>query len=50
MADQAYLRDSILKPKDQIVEGYAPAMPSFEQALSAEELDNLVAYIASLSK
>lgn len=49
VVDDAYLRNSILHPASQIVEGYAPVMPSFEGRLNDEQLSNLVAYIRSLS-
>ncbi|PIQ63711.1 MAG: cytochrome c oxidase subunit II [Bacteroidetes bacterium CG12_big_fil_rev_8_21_14_0_65_60_17] len=46
-ADDSYIRNSILNPSSQVVEGYAPAMPPFS-ALSAQQVDGLVAYIKSL--
>ncbi len=50
MADDAYLRDSILEPKKQIVAGYKPVMPSFADAVSDADLTALVAYIKSLGQ
>lgn len=47
-ADEQYIRNSILNPQAQIVAGYDPVMPSFQNQLSAEELAQLVAYIRSL--
>jgi cytochrome c oxidase subunit 2 len=47
-ADENYITDSILEPNHQIVEGYKPLMPSFKDRLSAEQLQELVAYIKSL--
>ncbi|MEY3479964.1 MAG: hypothetical protein RIQ71_739 [Verrucomicrobiota bacterium] len=49
IVDDAYLRNSILRPASQVVEGYAPVMPPFEGKLDDEQLSNLVAYIRSLS-
>jgi cytochrome c oxidase subunit 2 len=49
VVDDAYLRNSILHPASQIVEGYAPVMPSFEGRLDDGQLSDLVAYIRSLS-
>lgn len=49
LVDDAYLRNSILHPASQVVEGFAPVMPSFEGKLDDEQLSNLVAYIRSLS-
>jgi cytochrome c oxidase subunit 2 len=49
LADEAYIRDSILNPGAQIVEGYQPIMPTFKGQVSEEQLVSLVAYIKSLS-
>lgn len=48
VADDAYIRDSILQPKKQVVAGYLPIMPSFAGAISDADLAKLVAYIKSL--
>jgi cytochrome c oxidase subunit 2 len=48
MADEAYIRDSILFPAKQIVAGYTNDMPSFNGRISEEELLELLAYIKSL--
>lgn len=48
VADEAYLRDSILNSTSKIVKGYAPAMPPYAAVLSEEQVDQLVAYIQSL--
>jgi cytochrome c oxidase subunit 2 len=50
VADDAYIRDSILEPRKQIVAGYKPIMPSFAGAISDGELAELVAYIKSLGQ
>jgi mono/diheme cytochrome c family protein len=47
VANDAYLRSSILNPTEQIVKGYPAAMPSFAH-LEPEQVDQLVAYIKSL--
>jgi mono/diheme cytochrome c family protein len=47
VANDAYLRSSILNPQEQIVKGYPAAMPSFAY-LEPEQVDQLVAYIKSL--
>jgi cytochrome c oxidase subunit 2 len=49
IADERYIRDSILNPKSQVVAGYAPLMPSFAGRVSEDELIRLVAYIKSLA-
>lgn len=45
VADDNYLRLSIVDPALQIVEGYPPLMPPQYTGLSSEELDALVAFI-----
>jgi cytochrome c oxidase subunit II len=49
-ADENYIRNSILNPASQIVEGYQPIMPTFKGQVTEDQLNNLVAYIKSLSK
>lgn len=49
VADDKYLRDSILLPRSQIVAGYAPVMPSFEGRIDEAKLLRLIAYIKSLA-
>jgi len=48
IADERYIRDSILKPRQQITAGYEPLMPSYEGKISEDELIKIVAYIKSL--
>jgi len=50
LVDDAYLRNSILHPASQVVEGYAPVMPAFEGKLDDQQISQLVAYIRSLSR
>jgi cytochrome c oxidase subunit 2 len=45
IADEAYLRDSILLPKRDVVAGYEPIMPSFQGQLDEDELAALVAFL-----
>jgi cytochrome c oxidase subunit 2 len=49
MADDQYIRNSILNPASQVVEGYQPIMPTFKGQVTDEQLNGLVAYIKSLS-
>ncbi len=49
IADDKYIRDSILLPKSQVVAGFAPLMPSFSGQIDEEELVKLIAYIKSLA-
>jgi cytochrome c oxidase subunit II len=48
IADDAYIRESILQPKAKIVAGYQPVMPTFQGLVSEEQILNLTAYIKSL--
>ena len=49
VADDQYIRNSILNPSSQIVEGYQPIMPTFKGQVTEEQLNALVAYIKSLT-
>jgi cytochrome c oxidase subunit 2 len=49
VADEGYIRDSILLPKKAVVAGYRPIMPTFEGRVSEEQLIQLIAYIKSLA-
>ena len=49
VADEAYLRESIVNPQAKLVEGYPPIMPTFQGLISEEGLLQLIAYIKSLS-
>jgi cytochrome c oxidase subunit II len=48
VADEAYIRESILQPKAKIVAGYQPVMPTFQGLVTEEQILNLTAYIKSL--
>ena len=45
IADEGYLRDSILLPKKDVAAGYAPIMPSFQGQLDEGELAALITYL-----
>jgi cytochrome c oxidase subunit 2 len=47
VADEAYLRDSILLPKKDVVAGFEPVMPSFQGQVDEDELSALVAFLKS---
>jgi len=49
-ADEAYLRNSILKPTSQVVAGYPSIMPAAYDFLAPEDIDALVEYIKSLGQ
>jgi cytochrome c oxidase subunit 2 len=48
IADDAYLRESILDPRARIVRGYEPLMPTFQGLVTEEQVMELIAYIRSL--
>jgi cytochrome c oxidase subunit II len=48
LADENYIRESILDPRAKIVAGYQPIMPTFKGLVSEEGLLQLIAYIKSL--
>ena len=50
IADEAYLRESILNPTAKMVQGYAPLMPTYQGQIGEDALVSLVAYIKSLEK
>ncbi len=50
IANENYIRESILFPQKQIVAGYKPVMPGFEGQITEEQLNSLVDYIKSLSE
>ena len=45
VADETYVRDSILLPRKDVVAGFAPVMPSFAGQVSEEDIQALVAFI-----
>jgi cytochrome c oxidase subunit 2 len=49
VADDLYLRDSMLLPNKDIVAGYEPIMPSFAGQLSEDDILALLAYLKSTS-
>ncbi len=50
IADETYLRQSIVDPAAKVVEGYVPLMPAtYAAQLEEEDILDLIAYIKSLS-
>ena len=49
VADEAYIRESIVNPQARLLEGYPPIMPTYQGLISEEGLLQLTAYIKSLS-
>jgi len=48
VADESYLRESIMNSQAKVVEGYQPIMPAFQGMVSEENLMQLVAYLKAL--
>jgi cytochrome c oxidase subunit II len=48
VADEGYIRESILKPQAKVVAGWEPIMPTFQGQVDEEDLIKLIAYIKSL--
>jgi cytochrome c oxidase subunit 2 len=49
VADDDYLRRSILQPKGEIVDGYPSSMPIYDGEVTDAELDALIAYLHDLA-
>jgi len=50
IADDDYIRESILAPSAKVVAGFKPIMPVFQGLVSEEQLNALVAYVKSLGQ
>lgn len=49
VADEDYVRESLMTPLAKIVAGYQPIMPTYQGQLSEEQIMQLIAYIKSLT-
>ena len=49
VADEAYIRESILQPNAKIVSAYQPIMPTYQGQVSEEGILQLIAYVKSLA-
>jgi len=50
VADESYIRESVLDPRAKIAAGYQPIMPTYEGLVTEEQLLALVAYLKSLAR
>ena len=50
IADESYIRESILNPQAQIVKGFFTMMPPYQSRLNEEEVLQIITYIKSLKK
>lgn len=48
IADEAYIRESVVNPQAKLVAGFGPIMPTFQGQISEEQLVQIVAFIKSL--
>ncbi len=48
VADEAYIRESIVNPAAKVVAGYQPIMPTFQGLVSEEGLLQLIEYVKTL--
>ena len=48
VADENYLRESIMSSQAKVVKGYQPIMPAFQGLVSEENILQLIAYIKTL--
>ncbi len=49
IADEAYIRESILQPSAKVVAGYEPLMPTFQGQVTEENVLELLEYVKSLA-
>ena len=50
IADENYIRESIMEPNAKVVKGFRPIMPTLQGQISDEQLNELVAYVKSLGQ
>jgi len=50
VADENYIRESILNPQAKMVMGYPPVMPTFKGRIDEEGINQLIAYIKTLGE
>jgi len=48
LADETYIRESIVNPQAKVVDGWQPIMPTFKGQVTEEQLNTLVAYIKTM--
>ena len=50
VADETYIRESILNPMAKVTAGWQPIMPTYQGQVSEEQLTQLISYIRSLAR
>lgn len=48
VADEAYIRESILDPRQKTVDGFGPIMPTFQGQITEEQVFELISYIKTI--
>jgi cytochrome c oxidase subunit II len=48
VADEGYVRESILKPMAKVTKGYQPLMPTYEGQVGEEQILEIIAYLKTL--
>jgi cytochrome c oxidase subunit 2 len=48
VADENYIRESIVNPQAKVVDGFQPLMPTYQGLISEEGLLQLIAYVKSI--
>ncbi len=48
VADEAYIRESILDPRRKTVDGFGPMMPTFQGQITEEQVFELISYIKTI--
>ena len=49
VADEAYVRESMLSPSAKITSGYQPIMPTFQGLVTEEQVLQIIEYVKSLN-
>ena len=50
VADETYIRESILSPQAKVVAGFQPIMPTFRGLISEDGVTQIIAYLKSLKR
>jgi cytochrome c oxidase subunit 2 len=50
LADEAYVRESILNPHSKLVAGYQPTMPTYQGQISEDALHQIIVYLRTLAR
>lgn len=48
LADESYIRESILEPNARLVQGFPPVMPTFQGVVKDEDITAIIAYLKTV--